>query len=211
MNITREWRRLSKASATALATAGLAFVALVVVACGGAVSTPSGSAAASSPASAVPGSPPGTVVPTPERTPEPTTEATAEPTTEVTAEPTLEPPPAAVLVVAGVKHPGEVGSYVWAGGSDSAPWLPAAALETAPVAGGARAEVRLEPAVDISTWTARIAPADDAAGDDAEPLGSGAGRPGFELPSAGAWVVSVRATFADGLGDATWYWHVVIG
>lgn len=193
MNLTAAARRATLGRAASV----LSIVALAVGACVGGPSGQPRSPATPSPVAPSPTAE-ATLAPTLQRTPEPT------------PEPTLEPPPAAVLVVAGVDHPGEVGSYVWAGGSDSAPWLPAKALEPATVPGDASAAVSLDPTVDIATWTARVARADDETGDDAAPLGSGSGQPVFDIPAAGSWVVSVHATFAGGLGDATWYWHVVI-
>ena len=46
-----------------------------------------------------------------------------------TPEATLEPPPDATLVSGGVEQTGVPGGYTWRGGAESAPWLPAAALE----------------------------------------------------------------------------------
>jgi hypothetical protein len=144
-------------------------------------------------------------------TPPATVDVTTPPSTTPappSAEPTLEPPPAAVLVAGSGRHAGEVGSYTWAGGSDSAPWLPATALAPAPVGGADGASIEVLGDVAIAEWVARAAPADDPAGASVTPLGTGAGEPSFPLPAGGPWVVAVHAVFADGRGDATWYWLV---
>jgi hypothetical protein len=129
---------------------------------------------------------------------------------EATPEPTLEPPPGATLVAGSAEAAGRVGSYVWAGGSDAAPWLPASALEAVAADAGGDARVEIAGDVEVATWTARAAPANDPTGEAVTPLGSGSAAPSFELPAEGAWVVSVEAVFAGGRGDATWYWRLVL-
>jgi hypothetical protein len=178
--------------------AGRLVLVVVVAGCTGAGATPSPAM------SDVPPAPTATAP----ATPAPTDAPSAEPTVASSPDPTLEPPPGADLVAAGERHPGEVGSYVWSGASDSAPWLPATALDPAPVGDTSQASVDVAGEAEIAEWTARAAPAADPTGTAITPLGSGAGSPSFELPAGGDWVVAVQAVFAGGLGDVTWYWHV---
>jgi len=167
---------------------------LAAAACGATTVPPSRSAPA--PPSAQP------VTPVPLPSPEP------DPTLEPPPGATLEPPPGATLVVGDRRLPGEVGSYVWAGGSDSAPWLPAAALERAVVPAGARAEVEIAGSLAVESWTATSAGADDPTAEQKAPRGADTGPPLFNLPADGEWVVAVHVIFASGLGDATWFWYV---
>jgi hypothetical protein len=125
----------------------------------------------------------------------------------VTAEPTLEPPPAAVLVSAGTEERGVPGGYSWRGGTESAPWLPAAALEPVVVAAGT-VQVRVD--APVERWTARVAAIADTSGARAVPLASGDAQIEFETPARGTWVVAVEASFASAAGNAIYYWEVVV-
>lgn len=177
-------------------------LAVLVAGCtaGGATAGPAGSDGRPPPgATTVPSTIDGTAPPSPRPT---------SPATPPSAEPTLEPPPPADLVAGGGRHPGEVGSYTWAGGSGSAPWLPAAALDPAQVGVATRAAIEVAVDVTVAEWIARAAAEDDPTGSSITPLGSGAGEPSFALPSGGPWVVAVQTVFAGGRGDATWYWLV---
>ena len=196
-------------------TVALAVVAASLAACVGATaptssgpppgdtSLPPGSvpsdpgAAASSPRAAP------TQTGTPAATPSKGTTATATPTTD----PTMEPPPAALLVAGAVEQSGEPGGYTWGSGSQSAPWLPASALDRVTVS-AASIEIRVDAPVD--EWTAQLAHASDPAGSDVDPIASGVGRISFPTPASGDWVVAVDATFSGGAGGAAYYWHVVV-
>ena len=123
-------------------------------------------------------------------------------------EPSLETPPAAALVAAGASHPGEPGSWTWAGVTSDAPWLPAQALVRADVPAGT-VTVTMDEDLEVESWTAVAATADDTQGLELEPLGDGAGQPSFRL-AGGEWVVAVDVRFADGLGSAVYYWHLVV-
>jgi hypothetical protein len=123
-----------------------------------------------------------------------------------TEEPTLEPPPAAVLITGAAEQRGVPGGYTWQGGSESAPWLPAAALE--PVTADRTIEVRIDGPVDH--WTARVATVSDTAGAEAEPLAAGDGEISLPRPASGSWVIAVEATFAAEAGNAIYYWEVVV-
>jgi hypothetical protein len=72
-----------------------------------------------------------------------------------------------------------------------------------------RITVEIAGTVDVETWSARAADEADTAGAAPTPLGDGNGRPAFEAPPAGSWVVAVHVVFGDGLGSAVYFWHVV--
>ena len=166
----------------------LVLVAMWLGGCGGSPGSPSSTPATTAAPSA----------PAPTETPEPT------------AEPSLEPPPAAVLIVGERRLTGEVGSYAWPGGSESAPWLPATALERFEVPGGVRVRFEVPGGPGLASWTATSAAADDPAATTRVPIGEGLGPPSFETPPDGRWVVSVHVVFADGQGDANWFWSLAV-
>ena len=147
-----------------------------------------------------PSAPGGTAVPTPQPS-----AAASDPAPSV--EPTLEPPPAADLRSGGVEQPGVPGGYTWRGGSESAPWLPADALEAVTVSAG-RVEIAIDPPVE--RWVARVADVADTTGASASPLASGDHEISFEAPASGHWVLAVEVVFASGAGDAAYYWEVAV-
>jgi hypothetical protein len=116
--------------------------------------------------------------------------------------------PAATLVAAGKRHPGEAGSWVWAQQSSDSPWLPAQALARASVPRGT-VTVELDARVGVESWAAVAAVADDTHGVAVEPVGDGSGKPSFHM-AAGDWVVAVHVRFSRGLGSAVYYWHLVV-
>lgn len=123
----------------------------------------------------------------------------------ITAEPTLEPPPEAALVAGDMTIPGALGAWTWRGGSESAPWLPAPALDAAAIAPGTEMTIRIAGDAPLERWSAIRASADDIVGADTEGLGEGVGPVVFAAPDEPS-VVAVHLVFADGAGDATWYW-----
>ena len=117
--------------------------------------------------------------------------------------------PLATLVVAGQRHPGEVGGFTFGRFSESAPWLPATALEAIRVEAGTELRVELDERASVKDWSARTATAADVTADAVKGLASGTGPVGvFTAPEAGDWVVSVTITYGDGLGSAAYYWHL---
>jgi hypothetical protein len=127
-----------------------------------------------------------------------------------TDEPAPEPP-VAELVIDGDRYPGTVGGYTWDGYSQSAPWLPAAGLPTIEVPPAAALSVELAGGQSaIASWTARVADAADPAATTTKPLGSGDAPVAVTGPGAGAWVMEVRVTYAEGRGDGAYYWHLVV-
>lgn len=132
------------------------------------------------------------------------TPATALPS--MTDGPTVDGPPSALASVdGGDPVAGQLGTYIWgATGSDS-PWLRGAPIT---VGAGEILTIRLDPAVGISSWSARYVPyaSDDPAG--AVSLGDGAGDPAIDVPPAGDWTIELAVVFADGQGDARYAWAV---
>ena len=115
-----------------------------------------------------------------------------------------DPPVGSIQVEGGDPVVGQLGTYSWAGGGSSSPWLPGA-----PIAVGAQEmlTVTVAPRVAITEWTARIAPAADQAGAQAVVIASGVGAPVLGAPTAGSWTLAVTVTFA-GLGSATYAWRL---
>ena len=150
------------------------------------------------------------------------TEATTPPPPETSpAETSLEPspalPPDALLVLPdGSLHTGTLGSFVLGDHGTDAPWLPAFSLPPVTVRAGTELTARFADATPIGFWQAIYAAADDTSAKvtrglgereaDSPPLDEVA----FRAPPPGAWVVSVRLRFADGGGDAAYFWHLVV-
>ena len=117
--------------------------------------------------------------------------------------------PVATLVTATGRHPGDVGGFDFGTYTQSAPWLPASALDRVDVAAGEALRVELDGRTSIAEWTAAYAAAADVTGDQLVGLGGGEAAIAFDGPPAGAWVVTVTIVYADGLGSGAYYWHVV--
>ncbi len=125
--------------------------------------------------------------------------------------------PAAVMTVAGMRYPGELGSYSLPTGGSDGPWLPAAALGKTVVASVHDVLVVSILGAEGTTWRAVYAAADEP--ETASPVvlatsggPAGADGPaGIEVPAppAGDWVVMVDVHFATG-GSGAYYWHVAV-
>jgi hypothetical protein len=119
--------------------------------------------------------------------------------------------PLAFLLIGPDRHVGEVGGFTFGRSTDSAPWLPATALETVRVQARAELRVKLDDRATIDDWAARIATAADVTADAVTSLGGGVGPvAAFAAPSAGDWVVSVTITYDQGLGSGAYYWHLIV-
>ncbi len=117
--------------------------------------------------------------------------------------------PLATLVIGAQRHPGEVGGFTFGRFSESAPWLPATALDTVQVRGGTELRVELDDRATMQDWTARIATAADVTADAVTGLASGVGpAAAFTAPRSGDWVVSLTITYGEGLGSGAYYWHL---
>jgi hypothetical protein len=118
--------------------------------------------------------------------------------------------PLAFLVIGADRHPGEVGGFTFGRYSESAPWLPAAALDSINVASGAELRVELDERATIDGWAARIATAADVGADAVAGLAEGGGpTAAFDTPAAGDWVVSVTITYGGDLGSGAYFWHLI--
>lgn len=117
------------------------------------------------------------------------------------------PPDARLAAEGGDAVAGQLGSYTWADGGSDSPWLPGAPLRV-----GAREplSISMDPPVGIASWRARSVPSTADGPEGAVVLGEGAGTPAFSAPGAGTWTVEVRVAFADGAGDASYYWSVEV-
>jgi hypothetical protein len=118
--------------------------------------------------------------------------------------------PLAFLVIGTDRHPGEVGGFTFGRYSESAPWLPATALDSVNVASGAQLRVELDERGTIDGWAARIATAADVTADAVAGLAEGGGpAAAFDAPADGDWVVSVTITYGGGLGSGAYFWHLI--
>ena len=125
--------------------------------------------------------------------------------------PAVSDAPAAVLVVGGKRHPGEVGGFTFGTYSQSAPWSPATALDSVGVPAGSTLGVELDDRATIASWTARLATAADLTADTVTGIGEGDGPvASFAAPPVGDWVISLTVTYGEGLGSGAYYWHVVV-
>lgn len=119
--------------------------------------------------------------------------------------------PVALLAIGADRHPGEVGGFTFGSYSQSAPWLPATALETVAIPAGATLRVELDRRATIASWTARLATAADMTADAVMGLAEGDGPSAtFAPPPSGDWVLSVTITYGKGQGSGAYYWHLVV-
>ena len=109
---------------------------------------------------------------------------------------------------------GVIGSWTLDDMSAETPWKSATSLETVTMTPDDLVLVGWSDGTPIGTWAARIAPATDTDGSNAEPAGSGeAGGADFVTVgrvSPGDWVFEVTLTRADGRGEATYYWSLEV-
>jgi hypothetical protein len=115
------------------------------------------------------------------------------------------PPDASLAAESGDPVTAQLGTYTWRDGGSDSPWLPGAGMA---VGAGEPLTVTLEPAVAIGSWKARLVPAAAEGPAGAAVLGQGSGPLVFTAPAPGAWTVEVAVVFADGLGDATYFWRL---
>jgi hypothetical protein len=119
--------------------------------------------------------------------------------------------PLAFLVVDANRYPGEVGGFTFGRYSQSAPWLPAKALDSITVPAGAQLRVELDDRATIDGWMARVATAADVTADSVAGLAEGGGAlVAFGAPAPGDWVVSVTITYGEGLGSGAYFWHLIV-
>jgi hypothetical protein len=116
-------------------------------------------------------------------------------------------PVAALAAEGGDSTDGQLGTYAWGDGGSDSPWLRGARIA---VGSGELIIVTLRPATNVTSWLARSAPstADGPAGGTV--LGKGTGQPRFMAPGPGTWTVEVHVVFADGLGNASYFWQLAV-
>ena len=125
--------------------------------------------------------------------------------------PAVSDAPLAILVTGAGRHPGEVGGFTFGRFSESAPWLPATALDTVQVRAGTELRIELDDRATMKDWTARVATAADVTADAVTGLASGVGPAAeFTAPRSGDWVISVTITYGQGLGSGAYYWHLIV-
>ena len=123
-------------------------------------------------------------------------------------ETTADGPPTAVLAAEGGDPiTGQLGTYAWGDGGSDSPWL-----HGAPISVGAAEPltVTLEPDESIASWSARSVPASADGPAGGTSLGQGTGRPQFAAPRPGEWTVEVHVVFADGAGNASYFWKLTV-
>jgi hypothetical protein len=125
-------------------------------------------------------------------------------------EPSNEAPLATLLVDGDLQHPGEVGGFDFMRYSQSAPWMPATALDRVDVKAGSDLRITLDDEATVAEWSAAYAAADDPAGSVLVGLGTGTATAGFGAPPPGDWVLSVNVVYGGGAGSGAYYWHVVV-
>ena len=99
---------------------------------------------------------------------------------------------------------GQLGTFVWAGGGSSSPWLPGAPIA---VGAGETVLVTVAPSVVITGWTARFAPAGVVDGLGATVIDPGVGPPSLSAPDPGSWTLAVTVQFGE-FGSATYAWRL---
>ena len=117
------------------------------------------------------------------------------------------PPAARLAAEGGDLVTGQLGTYVWRDQGAESPWLPGTPIA---VGLGEPMTVTLAPAATVASWRARIVPADSTGPDGSTPVGKGSGTPRFDAPKRGGWTLEVHIVFADGIGDASYFWRLEI-
>jgi hypothetical protein len=135
----------------------------------------------------------------------PTLDPTAEPTG--TPDPAAVPPTASIAVDGGDPVVAQLGTYTWGGMGSDSPWLPGTPIG---VGGGETLHVTFDRTIDVADWAARYVPSLATGPDGALPLGPGDELGAFTTPPTGSWTVEVRVSFADGAGEASYFWQVTV-
>jgi hypothetical protein len=114
------------------------------------------------------------------------------------------PPDASLAAEGGDPITAQLGTYTWRDTGSDSPWLRGAPIA---IGAGEPLTVTLEPVIGVESWRARLVPATADGPAGAVILGQGPGPIAFTAPAPGAWTVEVAVTFADGLGDASYFWR----
>lgn len=117
------------------------------------------------------------------------------------------PPDASLAAEGGDPVTAQLGTYTWRETGSDSPWLPGAPIA---IGAGEPLTVTLEPAIGVESWRARLVPATADGPAGAVVLGQGSGPLVFAAPAPGAWTVEVAVTFADALGEASYFWRLEV-
>lgn len=174
----------------------IGLLAAALAACAAACSTPTA---------------PITVAPAPTATATPA--VTSSPRPSLAAEPSPPdladgPPEATLSAEGGDPVIGTLGSYAWGDAGSDSPWLRGAPIA---VGVGEPMTVAVVDDVPVASWRARFVPSSASDPTGATALGEGVGLPTFAAPAAGSWTVEVHLTFAEGFGDASYFWRLEVG
>ncbi|HEY7590311.1 MAG TPA: hypothetical protein VH723_04915 [Candidatus Limnocylindrales bacterium] len=136
--------------------------------------------------------------------------ATPAPSATPAGPPTPVPPPVAILAIArGQAIAGDLGTWIVQDHGEDSPWLPGEPIEVP--AQGAIGHVLLDEPWPVDAWTAYVLPKGTPPRTEGlRKLATGSGVVQFELPP-GAWSLQVSVWFAEGVGEASYYWELVPG
>ena len=164
--------------------------------------------------SAVTESPPGTVtpadVPSPGAgLPSPPPTPTGTPSDAASRPPPDDMPPDAAVLVAGADALiGQLGGYTWRNGGSDAPWLQGTRGAVPP---DRPLQFGLSRDVPIDEWSVAYAAAGQQSPERVVPLDPTGAPLEVVPPPTGRWTLVLRMRFGEGLGDATWYWTLIVG
>jgi hypothetical protein len=118
------------------------------------------------------------------------------------------PPDAAVLVAGADALVGQLGGYTWRNGGSDAPWLQGT---RGTIASARPLQFGLSRDVPIDEWSVACAAAGQQSPERLVPLDPTGAPLEVVPPPAGRWTVVLRVRFGQGLGDAAWYWTLIVG
>jgi len=117
------------------------------------------------------------------------------------------PPDAALLVPDGDPVVGQLGAYVWREAGSDSPWLPGAPVSVVPTRS---LRFAMSADVPVDGWTARYARTGDPFPGGPLALANGSATLEVDPPPSGTWTVVLHVRFGAGLGDAAYYWRVLV-
>jgi hypothetical protein len=115
------------------------------------------------------------------------------------------PPAGQLAAEGGDAVTGQLGTYVWHDEGSDSPWLPGAPIA---LGRGEPLSITFRPSVVVASWQARTVPAGADGPTGATAVADGTGTPQFGAPAPGAWTLEVHVVFADGAGDASYFWRL---
>jgi hypothetical protein len=118
------------------------------------------------------------------------------------------PPDAAVLVTGAEALLGQLGSFTWRTGGSDAPWLQGTRGSVPP---DRPLQFGLSRDVPVDEWSVAYAAAGQQSPERLVALDPTGAPLEVVPPPAGRWTVVLRVRFGAGLGDAAWYWTLIVG